>query len=389
MKIAFIGARGVVGKYSGIETYYEEVGSRLVSLGHDVTVYCRSYFTPAVRGHRGMRVRRLPTIRGKHLETWLHSALATADALFRGYDGVQFHALGSAPFALLPRAVGAKTVVSVRGLDGRRAKWGAAARAYLTLCEQASVRFPDATVVVSRQLRHYYSDRYGAPVTFIPNGVTLREPRGAEALASFGLRGRDYILYVGRLTPEKDCHLLVDAFERLDSMGAGLEARQTMKLVFVGGSTYAGDYVERLTRHASDRILFLGFQTGETLEALFSQAYLYVLPSRIEGQSISLLEAMGWGNGVLVSDIPENREVVEGCGLTFRTGDVEDLRQKLVDLIASPETVDRAGRAARARIARDHAWDAVARRTEAMFRQLVAGGTRDVESGAALTQPSN
>ena len=377
MKIAFIGARGIVGKYSGIETYYEEVGRRLVALGHDVTVYCRSYFTPPLGEYRGIRIRRFPTLRSKHLETLVHSGLATADALFRNYDLVQFHALGSAPFAVLPRLVGQKTVVSVRGLDGQRAKWGAGAKAYLTICEWASVRCPTSTGVVSRALREYFKHAYNAHTTYIPNGVTLKERRGPEPLAAFGLRGRDYLLYVGRLTPEKDCHLLIEAFSALET---------PLKLVFVGGATYADAYVTQLKRHAGERILFLGFQTGEALEALFSNPYLYVLPSRIEGLSISLLEAMGWGNCVLTSDIPENRELVDGCGFTFHTGDVADLRRMLAHLIASPEEVARAGRVSRALIEREYDWDRIALSTEAMFRRVLG---ENVERTAAVTEDSH
>lgn len=376
MKVAFIGARGVVAKYSGIETYYEEVGSRLVSLGHEVTVYCRSYFTPPLSQYRGIRIRRFPTVRSKHLETLIHSFVATVDALWRDFDLVQFHALGSAPFAVLPRIVGKKTVVSVRGLDGQRAKWGAAARAYLTLCEWASVHCPTSTGVVSRELREYYRRTYGADTTYIPNGVTLRDRRGTEALTAFGLTGRNYVLYVGRLTPEKDCQVLIDAFEAIET---------PLKLVFVGGSSYADEYVARLKRHESERILFLGFQTGETLEALFCHAYVYVLPSRIEGLSISLLEAMGWGNCVLTSDIPENRELVDGCGFTFRTGDVGDLRRMLQHLIGSPDAVSLAGQASRELIEREYDWDTIALRTEAMFRRVLG---QNIESSAGPARVS-
>jgi glycosyltransferase involved in cell wall biosynthesis len=377
MKIAFIGARGIVGRYSGIETYYEEVGSRLAALGHEVTVYCRSYFTPPLSEHRGIRIRRFPTLRSKHLETVIHSGISTLDAILRDFDIIQYHALGSSPFAIIPRLTGKKTVVSVRGLDGQRAKWGAGARAYLTMCEWASVHCPTSTGVVSRELRDYYRRNYKADTTYIPNGVTLKDRRGPEALEPFGLKGGDYILYVGRLTPEKDCHLLIEAFETLAT---------SLKLVFVGGSSYADEYVAQLKRHESERIRFLGFQSGEALEALFSQAHLYVLPSRIEGLSISLLEAMGWGNCVLTSDIPENRELVDGCGFTFRTGDVADLRRMLEQLIGSPEAVRRAGRACRELIEREYDWDMIALRTEAMFKQVLG---QNIETRAGLAQDSH
>ena len=161
LKIAFIGARGVGGTYSGIETYYEEVGSRLAARGHEVTAYCRTYFTPDTELYRGIRVRRLPSLRSKHLETLSHSVLSTFDALFRDYDIVQFHALGSAPLSILPRVFGKKTVVSVRGLDWQREKWGRFARWVLRTGEWASVRFPSGTTVVSGTLRDHYRRNHG------------------------------------------------------------------------------------------------------------------------------------------------------------------------------------------------------------------------------------
>jgi len=362
MKIAFIGARGVVGKYSGIETYYEEVGSRLVKLGHEVTVYCRSYFTPKMTHYRGMRIKRFPTVRSKHLETIIHSLISMVDASLRDYDIVQFHALGSSPLSVIPRFFGKKTVVSVRGLDGLRAKWGNLARHYLALCEWASVHCPSTTIVVSQQLSKYFLDRHKAVTTYIPNAVNLQTYFSPEKILNFGLKRNNYILYVGRLTPEKDCHLLIKAFTELDT---------NLKLVFVGGSTYADNYVTQLKTHHSERILFLGFQTGRLLNELFSNAYLFVLPSRIEGLSVALLEAMGHGNCVLTSDIPENLELVKTTGFTFRTGNVEDLRCMLKHLIAHPELVENSGPASKRLIERNYTWDVVALKTSQLYERLL------------------
>ena len=362
MKIAFIGTRGVDGKYSGIETYCEEVGSRLVKRGHEVTVYCRSYFTPKIRTYEGMHIKRFPTIRTKHLETIVHSALCTLDAVFRNYDIVQFHALGSSPFAVIPRMLGTKTVVSVQGLDGRRAKWNAFAKQYLAACEWTSMHCPSATIVVSRYLQDYYAHRFRLGTTYIPNGVTVKTPAPAKQIATFGLAPNNYILYVGRLSPEKGCHDLIEAYQGMDTQ---------LKLVFVGGATYADDYVNTLTRHASDRILFLGYQSGTVLEELFSNAYLFTLPSRIEGLSISLLEAMSYGNCVLTSDIPENLELVSEHGFTFRVNDVLHLRQMLGYLLQYRELVESSGKSNRTYIEQKYTWDMITERTERLFASLL------------------
>ena len=171
LRIAFLGARGVIGTYSGIETYYEEVGSRLAARGHQVTAYCRNYFTPDVPEYRGIAVRRLPCLRGKHTETISHSLLGTFDCLFRPFDIVQYHAIGSSPLALLPRLFGKKTVVSVRGLDWQRAKWGGFARRVLQFGEWAAATFPSATGVVSHTLEAHYEKAHGKKVQCVPNAA--------------------------------------------------------------------------------------------------------------------------------------------------------------------------------------------------------------------------
>ena len=365
MNIAFIGGRGVVGTYSGIETYYEEVGSRLVQLGHEVTVYCRSYFTPKVAFHRGMRVKRLPTVRTKHLETIVHSLLSTGDALFRRYDIVQFNALGSSPLAVVPRLLGTGTVVSVQGLDGERAKWGKIAQRYLQACEWTSARCPSATSVVSHHLVNYYAQYAHANIAYIPNGVTLRPPVPPNHLTAFGLGHKNYILFVGRLSPEKGCHYLIEAFKGLDTH---------LKLVFVGDSTYVDDYIQMLRKDESDRILFLGFRTGEILEELFSNAYFYVLPSTIEGLSISLLEAMSYGNCVVASDIPENLELVEGHGFTFRSAHPDSLKQTMAYLMQHPTLVEETGKAAKDYVQKNFTWDMIAQSTESLYKSVFQGG---------------
>jgi glycosyltransferase involved in cell wall biosynthesis len=174
LRIAFIGGRGMIGKYSGIETYYEEVGARLAELGHEVTVYCRNYFTPDKEAYRGVRIVRLPTVRTKHLETFIHTLLSTVHACFCDYDIVHFHTLGPSMFAFLPRLFGKKTVVTVQGLDWKRKKWGRLARAALKFSEWTSVNLPDTTVVVSRTLQQYYWSRYEKECVYVPNGTQIR-----------------------------------------------------------------------------------------------------------------------------------------------------------------------------------------------------------------------
>jgi glycosyltransferase involved in cell wall biosynthesis len=364
LRIAFIGGRGVVSKYSGIETYYEEIGKRLAEMGHDVTVYCRNYFSPAQPVHNGMRLVRLPTIRSKHLETLVHTFLSTIHVLFSDCDIVHFHCLGPALFSFLPRWFGKKTVVTVQGLDWQRRKWGRIASAVLRLGERASIKLPDLTMVVSRTLQDYYRSRYGTDAVYVPNGTTLRRRRTSGWLHEWGLEPGGYILFLGRFSPEKNCDLLVQAYEQMDT---------PVKLVLAGGSSHSEAYAKRLRQHQSDRVRILDWVSGEALDELLTNAMLFVLPSDLEGLSLALLDAMGAGVCVLASDIPENRELVDRSGFTFRHGDQQDLERMLRLLISEPEIRQAAARKARERVSEHYLWGRVAREIENVYLALAAG----------------
>lgn len=362
LRVAFIGGRGVISKYSGIETYYEEVGKRLAGMGHEVTVYCRNYFTPELAEHNGMRLVRLPTIRSKHLETVIHTLLSTAHALTQRYDIVHYHALGPALFSFLPRLLGRKTVVTVQGLDWQRKKWGSVASAVLRLGERASVSLPNGTMVVSQALQRRYRESHGVEAFYVPNGGVLRDRSEPRKILERGLDPGKYVLFLGRLSPEKGCHLLVEAFEQIET---------EVKLVMAGASSYCDDYSRELRSHASDQIRILDWVSGETLDELLTNAMLFVLPSDLEGLSLALLDAMGAGLCVLTSDVPENCEVVDGAGFTFQRGNPADLADRLRFLIANPAVRAAAGKTAKKRIEEQYQWQGVAEDIEKAYFKVM------------------
>jgi glycosyltransferase involved in cell wall biosynthesis len=351
LRVAFIGGRGLVSKYSGIETYYEEVGKRLVEMGHDVTVYCRSYFTPPVSTHEGMHLVRLPTFRSKHLETLVHTWLSTVHVMFSGCEIVHYHAQGPALFSFFPRLVGKKTVVTVQGQDWQRKKWGRFASFTLRLGELASARLPNRTMVVSQTLQRHYQAAYGVETTYVPNGSVIRKRVAPRQLWEWGLEPDNYVLFLGRFSPEKNCHLLIEAYEKLDTRA---------KLVLAGGSSYTNAYVDELRKHQSERVIFLDWVHGRALDELLTNAALFVLPSDLEGLSLALLDAMGAGVCVLTSDIPENREVIGSTGFTFQPGDATDLARMLGRLLSDPHGRAQAGRNAQVRVHERYLWPRIA-----------------------------
>ncbi len=362
LRIAFIGGRGVIGKYSGIESYYEEVGRRLAVAGHEVTIYCRSYFTPPQGDHNGMRLVRLPAFRSKHFDTVLHTLHSSLHVLFGPCDIVHYHALGPALFSWIPRLAGKRTAVTVQGLDWQRKKWGHLAASVLQIGEKAAIRCPDRTMVVSRTLQSYFRDRYDAETRYVANGAVLLNRRPADKVQEWGLEPGQYILFLGRFSPEKNCHLLIQAYERIDTR---------VKLVLAGGSQGSDAYSRELARHASDRVCLLEYLSGDALEELLTNAMLFVLPSDLEGLSLALLEAMGAGLCVLASDIPENRELVEGVGFLFKPGDVADLERMLRLLIDDDQVRAASGKAAQLRIQEEYLWPKIAAEIEQVYLEMV------------------
>jgi glycosyltransferase involved in cell wall biosynthesis len=362
LRIAFIGGRGLVGKYSGIESYYEEVGRRLAEMGHEVTVYCRSYFTPDRKRHNAMRILCLPCIRTKHLETLSHTLLSTAHAAFGPYDIVHYHTLGPALFSFFPRLTGKKTVVTVQGLDWQRKKWGKLASSVLQIGEWAAIRLPHATTVVSRTLQDYYRSKYRLVPSFIPNGTDLRVRSAPHYLSDWGLEPGRYVLFMGRFSPEKNCDLLVRAFEH---------TRSQAKLVLAGGAGYSDAYVQALYQKRSDRVRVLEWVSGEARDELLTNAMLFVMPSDLEGLSLALLEAMGAGVCVLTSDVPENREVVADAGFTFRMGDEQDLSRMLQLLISNDELRSTAARKCQQRVRENYLWPEVTRQIEREYLRVM------------------
>jgi glycosyltransferase involved in cell wall biosynthesis len=361
MRVAMIGQKGIPATYGGIERHVDEIARRLVERGVNVDVFCRLYYTPPGTTYNDIGLLRRPSVHTKHLDTATHVALCTAESMLRRYDVVHFHALGPSLFASLPRLTGSRTVVTVHGLDWQREKWGKAASWVLRHCEGPAAHFPNRTIVVSKTLREHFRTVHGVETAYIPNGTPMPQPRPPRKLASLGLESGKYVLFVGRLVPEKGVHFLCEAFSRIQT---------DMKLALVGGLIFSQDYVSLLKRYESDRIRLLDYVFGESLEELWSNAYCVVQPSTMEGLSIALLEALSYGRCVLVSDIPENMEVAEECALSFRSKDVDDLRSKLEYLIHHPEEVERYGALARAHIAQQYSWDNVAESTARLYEEV-------------------
>jgi glycosyltransferase involved in cell wall biosynthesis len=361
LKIAFLGLKGIPFP-AGIENFTEEVGARLAARGHEVTVYVRPYCDVGDR-FKGMRIQHLPSVNTKHLDAITHTLLASVHVLGTDADIVHYHALGPSVFAWLPRLAGRATVSQVHGLDWERKKWGWFARQCLRTAEYAALYFPHRTLAISRSLVSYFAAHYGREVDYVPTGVTPGEHHSPALIREWGLEGGDYLLFLGRLVPEKGCHYLLEAFAGLDT---------PYKLVIAGPASHTEEYAEQLRSAAGPNVIFTGAVTGQLLDELYSNAYLYVLPSDVEGLPHSLLHALSFGKCVLASDIDANCEAMGECGVSFPRGDVAALRSRLTELLADPARVETLAAQGPARVQREYTWDAVVDRMEASYRSVLA-----------------
>jgi len=360
MKLAILGTRGIPANYGGFETFAEELSTRLVERGHDVTVYCRSNnIRYRDRVYKGVRLTVLPTIGTKYLDTVAHTFISVLHAVPRRFDCILLCNAANAIFAVVPRLTGTPVALNVDGIERKRKKWGIAGRAYYRLSEFLSTIIPNTIVTDAAVIREYYRKRYGKPSVMIAYGADCTPTETTTVLDQLKVRPRDYFLYVSRLEPENNAHLVVQAFE---------EIRTEKQLLIVGNAPYAHGYIERLKATSDRRIQFPGGIYGVGYRELQSHAFVYIHATEVGGTHPALIEAMAAGNCVLVYDTPENREVVADCGLYFR--DAKSLSEQMRTALENSSLVESMRTLARERARTHYSWSSITDQYETLLRQL-------------------
>lgn len=380
LRIAMIGHKRIPSREGGVEVVVEELSVRMVALGHRVDAYNRfghhvsgkkydqEYGWKGRRFYKGVRVYIVPTFKRSSLNAIVYSFFATIMAIFHRYDVIHYHAEGPCAMLWLPHFLGRKIVVTIHGLDWQRAKWGNFASFVIKFGEKMAAKYADEIIVLSDNVKRYFADTYNRKTTYIPNGIGRPKQQGAALIGEkYGLKKDGYFLFLARIVPEKGLHYLIEAYAKLDT---------DKRLVIAGGSSQAVGYMEQIHKMAKkdERILMTDFVQGQVLEELYANAYVFVLPSDVEGMAMTLLEAMSYGSCCLVSDIKENTEVVEDKALAFKKGNVKDLREKLSWLLAHPDEVRRMGEESADFICGKYDWDDVTKRTVALYERA-AGRT--------------
>ncbi len=369
LKIAMLGHKRVPSREGGIEVVVEELATRMVKMGHEVTCYNRKghhvsgkqFDTKNRHFYKGIRLKKVFTIEKRGLAAMTSSFFAAIRTAFSSYDVVHFHAEGPCAMIWLPKLLGKRCVATIHGLDHQRAKWGKFAQWYILLGEKMAVKYADEIIVLSKGVQQYFWNTYKRKTKFIPNGVNIAQKRTANLITKeFKLSGNDYILYVGRLVPEKGLEYLIKAYKGV---------KTSKKLVIAGGSSDTNGFEQKLRNLANgnEKIIFTGFVQGNILEELYSNAYIYVLPSDLEGMPLSLLEAMSYGNCCLVSDIEECTSVVEENAIIFKKGNISDLRNKLQFAIDSEEVVKKIENVSAKFICQKYNWDDITDKTIELY----------------------
>ncbi|HYP21855.1 MAG TPA: DUF1972 domain-containing protein [Chloroflexia bacterium] len=371
MRIAMLGTRGVPASYSGFETCVEELGSRLVERGHEVTVYCRSHHIKYEgETYKGMRLVKLPTIANKYLDTLVHSFVSSVHALFQPYDICLYFIAGNSLVTWIPRLVGKRTIINVDGLDWKREKWPELARKYIRFAERMATVLPNAFLTDSTVVQRYYQDTYGVKPPYIAYGSDVRPLLPGDTLGKYGLEPGKYILFVGRLVPENCAHHLVEAYCMLSD-------KHDMKCVIVGDAPYAEEYKQSLKDGACEGVVFTGYVFGEGYRELSSSAYCFVETSGVGGTHPALLEAMGFGNCVVAHDTPENLETIGPAGFSYdgREG-AASLCRVLARLLQDPRVVEERRAMSLAHVRANYSWDRITSRYIDLFRWVLRGKRR-------------
>ncbi|HEX8649870.1 MAG TPA: glycosyltransferase [Pyrinomonadaceae bacterium] len=375
MRLAILGTRGVPASYGGFETFAERLSTRLVARGHEVTVYCRShYVSTSLREYKGVRLKVLPTIRHKYFDTIAHTFLSALHGMTKSYDAALICNAANAAFAPLLRIAGTPVAINVDGLEHKRRKWNWLGRQYYLISERLATWLPNEIVTDARVIQEYYLARYRTPSTMIAYGADIERRLDAEAVRRWGVEPEGYVLYVSRLEPENNAHIVIEAFRKVES---------ERKLLIVGDAPYAEGYKNSLRELAAgdERIIFTGFVFGADYKSLQQNAYCYVHATEVGGTHPALIEAMGYGNCVLALATPENMEVAGDVAIPY--ADADELAEELQRILNDEARVKLYRQRAQARVREHYDWEAIVDRYESLFARM-AGQPFSKDIGTSL-----
>ncbi len=365
MKIAMIGHKRIPSREGGVEVVVEELSTRMVKKNCRVDVYNRKNEESTLSEYKGVKIKNTPTINIKGSDAIVYSILATLKAVTKRYDVIHYHAEGPCAMIWLPKMLGIRTVATIHGLDWQRSKWGGLATRYIKFGEKMAAKYADEVIVLSQNVKQYFKTEYNRETLYIPNAVNEPEIKDADIIKKeLNLDKNEYLLYLARIVPEKGVHYLIESYKKINT---------DKKLVIAGDLSANTDYIREIKQLAKEdnRIILVGFVQGQILEELFSNAYLYILPSDVEGMPISLMEAMSYGNCCLSSNIDENVQIAKENSFYFEKSNIKSLQNMLEYLISNEDIVKQNGEVCRDYILKNYNWDNIVKETMNLYRKRV------------------
>ncbi len=380
MRILMIGQKGIPARYGGIERHVEELAVELVKQGDEVIVYTRSWYTPKnISEWRGIKIKHTPTIYTKHLDAIVHTFTSTVHALFQKPDIIHYHGVGPSLLSWIPRVFlpHTKVVSTFHCIDRYHQKWSWFAKMFLMLGERAACTFPHITIVVSRGIKNYCLNEYKREAVYIPNGARKISNSDIGLLKQYGLQEKKYVAMISRLVPHKGVHYLIAAWQKIKKIKPALIS--DYKLLIVGDSAFTDSYVAELKKFArkDTDIVFTGWVQGKTVDTLFKETALLVHPSENEGLPLTVLSGMAAGVPVLVSNIAEHLELIEDKNFIFTNTDVDDLAQKIINILENPALQEVASIANKKRAQEFYSWEKIGEQTKKTYRALFPEKIKD------------
>jgi len=370
-KIAVIGTRGIPATYGGIEKHCEDLYSLLSKMDYEITVYGRKYYLPnELKEYKSVKIKKIPVLNIKGLEAFIHSFISTILACFSDADILHFHAQGPSIFTWIPRILAPqkKIVFTCHGIDWQRDKWNMMGKTVIQLGELASAVFPHKKICVSEALSEYYFKKYKTNTEKIVNGVDIKQKIDpGDCCEKFNLEKSNYIIFVGRMVPEKAPDILIKAFKSVSTEN---------KLVIIGGNAGVDDYFSSIKELAKDdkRIIFTDYLYQKDLQELYSNALAYISASKLEGLPITVLEAMSYALPIVLSDIPPHTEILKlnpASGISFKTNDVKNCENAIEKILnTTTEKIENMGQNSINTVKDYFSWDKVANLTDETYQKL-------------------
>lgn len=365
MKIVYIASRSI-NEIGGIETYMKNLLPKLSDKGYEIVLYTEGGFFLNSE-YRGIEIIEVPAIKSKFLNKIMIGAISTIHSILfnRNVDIYHYNANAAALLSFVPNLLGKKVVYQGHGLEWKRAKWSGIMQNIIQYLDDFVILTNNNITMVSDEQSEYIKSHYNKNSITINSGVDISDVvYDKDTLNQYGLEEESYILYLGRLVPEKKADILIDSFIKLND--------KNLKLVIAGDDPNELEYIKSLKEKANGQknIYFLGSVYGDNKNALLQYCKIFCIPSELEGLPITLLEAMSYERLCIASDIQANKEALSSYGTYFNVNDSESLVRAISYANKEYESLSTMRVEAKKRISENFTWDIISEKFDSYYNSI-------------------